>query len=296
MMKTFKLHSPHQTCGWPKPWVSRDYWVAHTLGEALTDAGGRAVYGDSDIDVYLWGCVNEPVNQEHTNVLWIIGNPKGLISLLVKQPRLVKAAFNHVFCASARFGDRLKKEYDIDAKWLVCPSPPRIATNLKIAERYEMAFAGNADPAKGRLVLASVLSNHNSVVWGEGWGGLLPGSVWRGEYIHWKNLGRVWDSAKIVPYSAHQDMQQEGFVADSCLDTMVNSSALVLPAKNPGFLELGIETPQWETEEELESLAGYYLQNESQRKHMASEQKRMAGKFNYAHVAREIFSCLEHEQ
>ena len=207
-MKKFKLHSPHLTCGWPKPWTSRDYWVTHTLGEALTDAGGRAVYGDADIDVYLWGVVNEPVNLAHTNALWIIGNPSGLLDLLRKNQQLVKSAFRYYFCASTQ---------------------------------------------------------------------LLPA---------------VWDSARIVPYTAHQDMQQHGLVPDSCLDTMVNSSALVLPAKNPGFSELGIDTPQWETVDELESLVGYYLKDESQRKQIVDAQNKAASQFNYAYVARQILSCI----
>lgn len=291
-MIKFKLHSAHQTCKWPVPWTTRDYWVAHTLGEMMTDSGGRIVYGDADIDIYLFGFINEDVNPNHNNILWVIGHPQNLLDLLKRKPGIINRLFRHVFCSSVNFCERLQNEYDVDAKWLVAPPPPRKGSDSSVCAKYQLAFVGNADQNKSRHKLAPIFSEFQSIVYGARWGSLLPKSIWRGNYIPWEKLPEIWNSASIVPYSTHEDMRQEGFVADACLDAMTNSNALVLPDKNQGFGSLGLDTPQWETEEELRELVKYYLNDELNRRHLADNQKKAALAFTYKHVANVFLSYV----
>jgi hypothetical protein len=291
-MIKFKLHSAHQTSNWSAPWTSRDYWVAHTLGEVMTDSGGQIVYGDADIDIYLLGHINEKVNPKHNNILWVIGHPQNMLGLLARNPGIINRLFRHVFCSSVNFCERLQNEYDVDAKWLVAPPPPRKGPDSPVAAKYQLAFVGNADQNKSRHKLAPIFSEFQSIVYGSMWDSFLQKPVWRGNYIPWERLPEIWNSASIVPYSTHEDMRQEGFVADACLDAMAHSNALVLPDRNKGFGSLGLETPQWETEEELRELVKYYLNDELNRRRLADNQKKGALAFTYKHVANVFLSCV----
>lgn len=291
-MISFKIHSPHQTSGWSAPWQTRDYWVAHTLGEEMTSAGGRIVYGDSDIDIYLWGYINEDVNPLHNNILWVIGHPQNILDFLKEKPRIVTSVFRHIFCASKSFCERLRNEFNIDAKYLVLPAPTRPGCTVEYDAEFDIAFVGNADEDKGRRKLLPLLEDSNSVVYGGAWESLLTGTACHGKYIPWCELPNVWNSARIVPYSTYEDMRQGGFVADACLDAMVNSSALVLPDRNSGFEDLGVDAPQWDTEDELRDLVSYYLREASHRQQLSRHQGKAASVFTYNYAARMLLSCF----
>lgn len=247
------VHAPSDNAGDLHPWEWRDYWVKTRLGDALHDAGAQVVFGEADLDIWLWGWNPHVVPEDSHNVLWLISHPE----LLIAHGPIIRRAFQKVFCSSALFMDKLR-EIDMKAELLICPPPRRVlcATPDPV---YELTFVGNADPRKNRPALVPVLRNHKSMVYGKGWGVLLKEKQWGGNYVAFQKLHEVWGNSAIVPYSHHIDMRQHGFVADSALDVIVNSEALLISDKNPGWEALGLPVPEWESTEDLERLVTQFL-------------------------------------
>ena len=290
-MTTVKVHANYQTARWVEPWTSRDYWLTHCLGEALKKEGGDLVYGDADIECYLWGWIERPVNGNLKNVLWIVGHPDMFLAAYNKDRTAFQGAFVKVFCSSKRFCYRLKKEFGIDAEWLVCPAPNRPPCAYDPVR--ELAFVGNADPRKNRPALAPVLDSHDSLVYGGGWQALLKNGSFRATYTKFVNLPYIWNSARIVPYSHHEDMRREGFVADAALDVCVNSGALLLSDHNEGWYDLGLSDEDmctWTTSEKLKEEVKWLLVDEPDRERTALAMKKVASKFTYSHVAQTLLS------
>lgn len=203
----------------------------------------------------------------------------------------MKPVFKRWFCASKPFAHRLRRDFGIDAHWLPCPAPPREPAPPLLEHRYDACFVGNADPNKDRGMINGFLRAHDSLVYGGGWKERLGAADgWAGPYIPWKDLHRAWSSARLVPYTEHSDMAREGFVADSALDTMVNSTALVLPRKNRGYEDLGLSVEQWDTPEQLRTLAEGFLLDECKRVDVAVKLKKQAAQYNYESVAETILN------
>ena len=238
-MKTFKIHSVHLSPEWPAPWTSRDYWVAHELGEALHRAGARMVIGDADIDIWMWGWIETAVNPRDNNIMFVFGHPAMLVDMLAERRDEMSDAFAKWFVASSKFSEHLKERFGLDTELALLPGPSR--PSISYEPTYDLAHVGNIDPRKRRKVLATSLRSHSSIVYGRGWDSLLGRHA--GDYVHWSKLGEVWNSARIVLHSAHVDMVRWGFTADAVLDAITNSEALVLadslPKSNPGHWQTG---------------------------------------------------------
>ena len=213
-----------------------------------------------------------------------------LIEQIEKVPSLLQRIFNKVYCSSKSFIKDILEPAGVEAEWLVCPPPDRNGFGEVAEQDLELAFIGNADPAKDRNLLTPVFNNHKSGVYGGGWGELLEDGRFLGDYLEWLKLPELWNRAKIVPYSTHRDMKEYGFVADACLDVMANSNALVLPDHNDGFEDLDVDAHTWGTADELEELVSSYLENDPARLLLAEQLQIQAKKFTYKHVAERLLN------
>jgi len=282
-MATFKIYSPSDGALGEHTW--RDFWIRAELADALVDAGASITYGEADVNLYLWGWVNRPIRAEQNNILWVVSHP----DLLLQNIEVIKQGFRKIYCSSSRFCRRLKVEHQIDAEWLIAPAPSRPA--IEYNPDHELSFVGNADPAKNRPALASVLRSHNSLVWGGGWKDLV-GSSFMGDYIPFPDLSTVWNRSYIVPYSHHADMLREGFVADAALDVAANSGALLVSDDNPGFKDIfnPAKYPKWKDAGGLSRAVSYYLSHEPERAEKAAGMQRAAQMFTYEWAAQRLLA------
>ena len=83
---------------------------------------------------------------------------------------------------------------------------------------YDLAFVGNGNQEKNRQRLVPLFREYKTHLVGPGW----PLGLAKGEWCRWEVMPRIWDSAKIVPYSHYNDMASNGFVAEAALDVIVN--------------------------------------------------------------------------
>jgi hypothetical protein len=291
-MPTFKIHSNADTAQFALPWCSRDYWVKHSLGVAMHAHGGKMTYGNANLDVWMWGWINKIVDPEATNVLWIIGHPQLFLNS-IESFNSSREFWKTVFCSSKRFCTLLKREHGIDAEWLVLPAPgpeARDRADHEPFDEHDLGFIGNADPAKSRGDVAKALQANDSAVYGPGWRGIVDKEKIKGDFLKWDNLPAFWDAAKIVPYSTHKDMRRQGFIADSVLDTMVNSHALVIP-DNCAWDDYGFENlKSWENNISLEQHVKTYLADPVLRKEAAVRHSLVAQQYTYEYVAMRLLA------
>lgn len=252
--------------------------------------GARLLAGPSaDVSIWLWGSINESINADANNVLWVIGHPQTLLTVLSSQRADFATAFKHIFCSSQSFASKLSEHFKLSAEWLACPAPLR--EQVYTAEpKYELTFIGNADPAKGRPELASILLARRSAVYGEGWS-LSLGDTHKSAFLPWADVPVALANAKLIIASEHVDMREHGIVSDAALDWCLNGSALCLPRANKGYAELGIDTPQWSDMSELASLVKAYLGDEDARVKAKEAQRAAASEFTYDHVAGRMLEC-----
>lgn len=247
--------------------IWRDYHVKEALTQALQDRGYRYSHAAPDVTVWIWGWMVKPILPGSKHILWIIGHP----TLLQKHLEELRAiSWAAIYCSSKSFCDKLAKQ-DIHAEWMVCPGADRPAFQHK--PEFDLSFVGNADPAKQRDLLIPVFSRYKSNVVGPFPNASLP-------HISWEGMQEVYNSGKLLPYSHHKDMSEEGFVADAVLDVMKNSGALVISDVNSGFADLGIPVPQWSTSPELYNLIDRYLKDEKERLRLQTLCRVAASKFN----------------
>ena len=222
------------------------------------------------------------------NVLWVISHPDNLRLVHEESPDMF-VAFSRIFCASKQFCSTLERMSGKQVEWLPAPPPDRPIPDAAV--EHDLIFVGNADPGKGRLSMIDTLLKNDSKVYGQSWKGKLNGEH-GGDYTPWDSLHNTWSTGRIVPYSSCEDMSREGFVPDSCLDTMVNSTAFLIPDVNDGFQEMGISIPQWTSAKDLQGKVEYYLENDSERENIRIDAKRDASRFTNEAAAKKLVTCL----
>jgi hypothetical protein len=274
---TFAINAPSDLAADSHIW--RDAWVKEALTRALSSDGYEYSFTNPDINIWIWGWINRPILPGPSNILWIVGHPE----LLEKHLEEIRAiTWRGIFCSSRSYTKKLKDQ-GIEVEFLLCPPPIRRSFTHKPS--YEVAFVGNADPKKGRGSLIPVFSRYESHVIGN-----FPNANLH--EISWDGMQEVWNSAKIVPYTHHIDMSREGFAAESAMDTMINSGALLLSDKNSGWEDLNIPAMQWSTEEELYEMINFYLKNEKERVKMVTKCRVAAAKYNYKYCATQMEKCF----
>jgi len=275
----FAVYAPSDTANDSHLW--RDAWVKDALMQELQLRGHSYSYVNPDVSIYIWGWITKPLNPGSKNILWVIGHPD-LLEANIEQICMVQWA--GVYCSSLSYQVKLSKMLDRDVEYLVCPGADRQRFSHK--PEFDLSFVGNCDPAKGRPGLIPIFNRFSSNVVGN-----FPGAQLQN--IAWNGMQDVFNSAKLFPYSHHTDMAKEGFVADTALDVMKNSGALVLSDSNPGFDDLNIEVPQWSRIEDLYSMIPEYLDDYDLRLELVTKCRVAAGKFTMAHVAEKLETHFE---
>jgi len=243
--------------------------------------------GDADIDIWMWGWIETPINVDNNNIMFMFGHPAMMLEFLNKSAEGIKVAFKKWFVSSKQFSTHMKKEFKIDSEFLQLPAPvrPPVEYNPKV----DLSHVGNTDMKKRRHLISDPLKNHTSIVYGPGWDTIIPN--WRGEYIHWDHLHEVWQHSKIVLHSEHEDMMEWGFVADSVLDAILNSDAVVLGDSPLQNLHAD-EDMVWKTVYDLESKIDKLLKDETLLKETATKQRERFSAFHgYDYAAKRLLEC-----
>jgi glycosyltransferase involved in cell wall biosynthesis len=257
---TPRLRWSLKTAAWPGE--RGDDWgdthFARDLARALTGLGQDVVVdrrlsharpGSDDLDdvsLVLRGLDRTPLSPSALNVLWVISHPD-----LVSPGEL--GSFDLRFAASETWAGRVSDETGHAVEPLLqATDPGRFAPGPVDAELVsDVLFVGRTRGVFRPVVRDAVAAGLDVSVWGDGWSGLVPPGVVRGESLPNERLPAAYRSARVVLNDHWADMAREGFVSNRIFDALATGAPVVSDSV-PGLSDsLGGLVRTYETPDDL---------------------------------------------
>ena len=207
-----------------------DTYFAEDLAEALREldqrvsvvsraGAGAAERETDDVVVVLRGLRRvHPRRGKATWLLWVISHPE-LVD--ADEPR----DFDAVFAASNTWGR--------DARVPVTPllqatDPARFHPREAQAPwTGRVLFVGNTRGEYRPIVRDAIAVGAEPMVYGSGWGGLIPDELWCGEFLPNDQLPLAYASARVVLNDHWGDMAEAGFLSNRLFDAVGAGAAVV---------------------------------------------------------------------
>ena len=198
-----------------------------------------------DVSLVLRGLDRTPLNPRALNVLWVISHPD-----LVSVDEL--AGFDLRFAASTSWSARTSTPESPVVPLLQATDPSRFAPGA-VDEQLasDVLFVGRTRGVFRPVVRDAVTAGLDVTVWGDGWSGLVPEGVVRGESLSSESLPAAYRSARVVLNDHWSDMAREGFLSNRVFDALA-AGAAVVSDDVPGLREtFGEDVRTYTTPEDL---------------------------------------------
>jgi len=225
----------------PQRWDGAERWGDTHFARALADELERRGH-DARIEVVAeWDAPQRPPadvtihlrglwpyvprrGDEELNVLWNISHPD-----------LVTAAecdaFDLVLTPSARHAQQLDRATGTPVHVLEQATDPTVFfPEHDPAHARELVFVGNSRGIFRPIVrdlLAGPSPLPDLAVWGQGWGGMLPGDLRAGEHLRNDEVRRAYSSAALVLNDHWDDMREQGIVSNRIFDALACGALVV---------------------------------------------------------------------
>lgn len=257
-----------------------DYWVKEELASASKKQGYNCIDSSADVVIHLFGQAVPNIPQAAYKIIWIHSHPDTVTPDLLKQ-------YDKVFCISPSFAEKIKS-WGIECELML---PATSMKPRKSAYKYDITFVGNArvELPYGRDIVRDLGdTKYDFKVWGARWNDKIPKKNYGGEYIPYKELGKLYASSKINLNDHHEDMRREGFLSFRIFDVLA-SGGFVISDANPTIDRVFDSiVPQYKTRQELTELIKYYLNNDDARKVSIIKGINICKKHSYINRAREL--------
>ncbi|MBP7563127.1 MAG: glycosyltransferase family 1 protein [Candidatus Cloacimonetes bacterium] len=194
----------------------------------------------NDTHIHLRGLHKYPYPKVKNAYAWIINHPELIDCDSLKDYRLC-------FCASKPFTEILNQN-GIDTIYLPQAGDSTHFYPIQgIKKEFDVLFVGNnhqAQNKRGRKLVEYLLTMKDDVnykIVGAAWKGLVPDKHILCEFVEWKDLNRLYQSAKIV-LNDHQDtMRDYSFINNRTFD-LAMAQQFQICDEIPELEELGIVT------------------------------------------------------
>ena len=274
-----KEHNPDMRPLWG------DYWVKEELTSEFKNMGLVVSDADPDIILHLFGFPPKTLSKKTYNIAWIYSHPDLVTSENLRQ-------FDKITCAAVSFIPKLDVFGYLNRETMPACSSKK---PLTVKPVHDMIFLGNARKSRpdGRGVVADMrASGLDFKVWGNLWEQFLPSKYYGGHYWAYEKLDELYASARITLNDHHPDMTREGFVSNKVFDILA-SGGFVISQANAGLVSIfGGSVPQYETPEQLRTLACYFLENPSKREAIRLQGQKTALKYTYRKCVKQFLNGL----
>ena len=265
-----------------------DHWVKYELSQAFIQLGLLVVDENPDVILHLFGSPAKKLSEHTYNLVWLYSHPD-----LVTDDNL--RGFDKIFCASPGFTLELQKIGYTNVETMI---PSTAKRPLQVPFRHEIIFVGNARSSKpeGRSVVRYIIDQpvHDFKVWGNLWEQILPEKHYGGRYWDYRELEKLYASAKITLTDHHPDMAREGFVSNKIFDILASGGFAISDANTGIESVFGNSVPQYQSAEHLHELVKYYLNNPDERENLLDKGRRIALANTYRDRAIKIAQGLLH--
>ena len=272
----------------PNSFRCGDFWVQKDLENEFEKRGYEIVDKDSDIDFYLFGntLFNDYLSAPR-RFCWVYSHPD-FIKNNKKEWELFSKQFEHIFVLSNKFIS------SVDGSSLLLGASSKKFVPREEAVKYDIVFVGNSAKPK-RVDTIKYLINLNKYkicLAGGGWekklGNLINKIDYKGSYIDNDKIGEFFNQGHLSFYSAHEDMQREGFVAVRILDIFRSSECLCLSEDNPGLKDISINIPTYSNDRDLSKKIDYFLKNPKKIRQTIKKCRKDINKYTFIETVNEI--------
>ncbi|MEJ2344685.1 MAG: glycosyltransferase, partial [Gammaproteobacteria bacterium] len=178
-----------------------------------------------DVVIHLKGLSEYYPKPWNVNILWMLNHPD-----LHTAEELNR--YDAVCVASESHAEYLRSQLVVPVFCLPqATDPDHFRPNPNTDKEFDLVFVGN-NTGIGRLdmrqIVADVLpTRYKLAVWGDGWEGLLPDGVWKGEFVPWEYLPEIYSRARIVLNDHQPEMRDNGFVNNRTFDALACGAVVV---------------------------------------------------------------------
>jgi GT2 family glycosyltransferase len=210
-----------------------DTHFAASLATALERSGHRAVvyrrgahlsYATAfdDVNLVIRGRDRARPMPGQINVLWVISHPEDVTVQEIRE-------FDLIFAASVRWSREMTVRSGRTVEPLLqATDADRFHPAVDLVPHDVPLFVGGTHPGRERRVVADALAAEIPIgVYGPGWDGMLPSSVYRGVYIPNEDLAGYYRSAPRVLADHWDNMAREGFVQNRIFDAVASGARVV---------------------------------------------------------------------
>ncbi len=185
-----------------------------------------------DVSLVLRGLDDTPVHPHALNVLWVISHPD-----LVTDAELGR--FDQRYAAGPAWAARVTGRTGLEVRPLYQATDPTRFSPDATPDRPEVdaLFVGKTRGVVRPVVHDALDAGLELGVWGEGWEGLVPSTVFRGVFVPNDQLAARYRGARVVLNDHWGDMAREGFLSNRLFDAAA-SGAFVISDAVPGLQEL----------------------------------------------------------
>jgi len=278
-----------------------DYHFARSLSRSLETFGCKVrvdllcdwdnveQHPGDDVVLVLRGLGKYQPRPGPTNLLWLISHPDD-VSVEEMQ------AFDHVFVASDSFCTGLRPTLGTKVSSLLQCSDPELfdqGSEPSCRKEIDMAFVGNSRRVDRWMPALCAERGLPLQVYGADWEGRIPAVLIKGDHIPNDQLGKFYNSCKIVLNDHWPDMARNGFISNRIFDAGL-SGALVISDKFAGSEIFSGNIICCEDGDDVEMAVRHYLHSDEERFQKVSNMRDLVlMNHTFDHRAKEIIRTIE---
>ncbi|HEU4702483.1 MAG TPA: glycosyltransferase [Conexibacter sp.] len=223
----------------------------------------------ADVTIHLRGLWPYVPRSDELAVLWNISHPDLVTAAECE-------AFDLVLTPSARHAEQLSAVTSTPVQVLEQATDPTVFfPEHEPAHARELVFVGNSRGVFRPIVRDLLTTDRDLAVWGQGWGGMLPGGVLAGEHLRNDQVRRAYSSAALVLNDHWDDMREQGIVSNRVYDALA-CGALVVSDHLPELAErFGDAVVTYRTPEDLHAQVDALLADPAQRAARAARGRKL---------------------
>jgi GT2 family glycosyltransferase/spore maturation protein CgeB len=201
-----------------------------------------------DVVIHLKGLSRYSPKPGQFNILWCISHPDKLSGEECD-------GYDLVCVASRQFAEELAARTSTPVRVLEQATDQRIFYPDTSPEYdHELVYVANSRNVLRPIMRDLLPTEHDLVVYGSGWDGLIDPRLVRDAFIPNEELRKVYSSARIVLADHWDDMRMHGFISNRIYDA-VACGAFVISDDVPGLVErFGDRVAVYRSPEELREL------------------------------------------
>lgn len=254
--------------------------------DLLPDWYTSSGFGD-DIVLVLRGLSEYNPKREHINIMWNISHPD-------KIDYQEYGKYDHIFAASLKYAEKLKKEIEIPVTPLLqCTDPDLFYRDPDDNfPKHDILFVGNSRKQYRKIVKDAISANIPVAVYGSLWEGIIPEKYLYGDHVKNTELRKYYSNSKLVLNDHWPSMKQNGFISNRIFDAGA-CGALIISDKITGLESVfGDAVLTYETPDDLKSILSSQDMNNFDNPSRLAIRKMVTENHTFDHRVRHITSTL----